>query len=157
VIPDSIERDVLVDAPVDVVWTVVTEPAKLMQWFSDLAELDLRPGGAGVFAWTAANATAPLVVQEVDAPRKFSFRWVHPEGETPREGNSTLVEILLSAEGDGTRLRIVESGLSSLDWTDERKEHFVADHGQGWGKHVVALASYLQARSEVTAPAHAGR
>src|SRR3954449_10762547 len=81
VIPDSIERDVLIEAPVDVVWSVVTEPAKIVQWFSDLAEIELRPGGAGALTWTEQDHTAPLVVQAAEPPRLFSFRWSHPEGE----------------------------------------------------------------------------
>lgn len=150
-IPDSIERDVLIEAPVDVVWSVVTEPAKIVQWFSDLAEIDLRPGGAGALTWTEQDHTAPLVVQAVEPPRLFSFRWSHPEGEAPSAGNSTLVEFQLSAEGEHTRLRVVESGLQAVDWSEDEKARFRDDHAGGWSKAVTSLVEYLSARSEATA------
>jgi uncharacterized protein YndB with AHSA1/START domain len=151
VIADSIEREVLVEAPVDVVWSVVTEPAKIVQWFVDLAEVDLQPGGAGVFG--VKDMRFPIVVQDVEAPTRFSFRWVHPEGEEPRPGNSTLVEFLLSAEGDATRLRVVESGLAEIDWTDEKKESFVREHGGGWTGHLDELVAYVAGRSETAGSA----
>ena len=156
-IPDSIERDVLIEAPVDVVWSVITEPAKITKWFSDLAELDLRPGGAGSLTWVEHDHVAPLVVQAVEPPHRFSFRWVHPEGETPREGNSTLVEFTLAAEGeDRTRLRVVESGLDAVDWDAERKAAFRDDHDRGWQQNLGDLVAYLSARAEA-APATARR
>lgn len=34
-VPDSIEREVLIDAPEEVVWSIVTEPAHMGQWLSD--------------------------------------------------------------------------------------------------------------------------
>jgi uncharacterized protein YndB with AHSA1/START domain len=157
VISDSIERDVLIEAPVDVVWSVITEPAKITRWFSDLAELDLRPGGAGTLTWVEHDHVAPLVVEAIDAPHRFAFRWVHPEGETPREGNSTLVEFTVAAEGDGrTRLRVVESGLDALDWDPERKAEFRDDHDRGWQQNLGDLVAYLSARAEAV-PATAPR
>jgi hypothetical protein len=42
---DRIERDVLIEAPIDVVWEVISRPEQIVHWFSDEAQLDLRPGG----------------------------------------------------------------------------------------------------------------
>jgi uncharacterized protein YndB with AHSA1/START domain len=44
-VPDRIEREIVIDAPVDVVWAVVTEPELISGWLSDSVELDLRPDG----------------------------------------------------------------------------------------------------------------
>jgi uncharacterized protein YndB with AHSA1/START domain len=44
-VPGSIERDILIDAPVEVVWSIVTEPEHVGRWLSDSVEIDLRPGG----------------------------------------------------------------------------------------------------------------
>ncbi|HEY6763024.1 MAG TPA: SRPBCC domain-containing protein [Baekduia sp.] len=150
-IPDSIEREVLIEAPVDVVWGVVTEPAKIVQWFMDLAEIDLQPGGDGLFGMK--DMRFPIVVQDVEAPTRFAFRWVHPEGEAPRAGNSTLVEFLLHAEGDATRLRVVESGLAEIAWTDAEKEKFLGEHERGWSEHLGDLVVYVAGRSETAASA----
>jgi uncharacterized protein YndB with AHSA1/START domain len=40
VVPDRISREVVIDAPPDVVWAIVTEPRHVARWFSDEAERD---------------------------------------------------------------------------------------------------------------------
>ena len=51
VVPNAITREIDIDAPPDVVWAIVTEARHLAGWFSDEAEIDLRPGGAMVLTW----------------------------------------------------------------------------------------------------------
>ena len=34
-VPDRIEREIVIEAPVDVVWAVVTEPEQISGWLSD--------------------------------------------------------------------------------------------------------------------------
>ena len=50
-VPERIEREIVIEAPIDVVWAVLTEPEHVAGWFSDLAEIDLRPGGEATFDW----------------------------------------------------------------------------------------------------------
>ena len=50
----------------------------------------------------------PIDVQSVEPPSQSSFRWNHPAGQEPTPGNSMLVEFTLVAEGERTRLRVVE-------------------------------------------------
>ena len=50
-VPQRIERDILIDAPMEIVWAVVTEPEHISGWFSYTVELDLRPGGAAALSW----------------------------------------------------------------------------------------------------------
>jgi uncharacterized protein YndB with AHSA1/START domain len=40
----NIEQELHVDAPVERVWQVVTDPAYVVQWFGQPADIDLRPG-----------------------------------------------------------------------------------------------------------------
>ena len=140
----AIEHEVLIDAPVDVVWRTITQPDQISQWFADRVELELRSGGAGTFMFedkaTTHATTAPLVVETVVAPERFSFRWGHPEGEEPVPGNSVLVEFTLTEEGGShTRLRVVESGLDLIGWTEDEKAHYVEDHRNGWATHLGRL------------------
>ena len=133
----SIEREVLIEAPADIVWRTITEPDQIARWFADKVELDLRPGGAGtlVFEDKAATQpfTAPFVVVDVEPPRRFTFRWCQPDGEAPVAGNSVLVEFTLTEEGsDRTRLRVTETGLDAIGWADEDKARYVAEHRHGW-------------------------
>ncbi|HMD56727.1 MAG TPA: SRPBCC domain-containing protein [Solirubrobacteraceae bacterium] len=50
-VPERIEREVVIDAPILVVWSVVTEPKHIGGRFSDSAEVELRPGGELRFTW----------------------------------------------------------------------------------------------------------
>ena len=44
---DRIEREIEIEAPVDVVWAVVTEPHHIASWFTDSATLDLGRAAKG--------------------------------------------------------------------------------------------------------------
>jgi uncharacterized protein YndB with AHSA1/START domain len=134
---DRIERDILIDAPVDVVWAVVTEPQHISGWFSDSVQLDLRPGGEARLHWDG-HGTFHGRVERVEPPHFFSFRWVVDPDQELVADNSTLVEFTLSADGDSTRLTVVESG-----FRDER--HF-DDHRRGWEIELGHLDDYFRTR-----------
>jgi len=148
----QIEREVLIEAPADVVWRTITEPDQIARWFADKVELDLRPGGAGTLVFedkaTTRPTTAPLVVVAVEPPRRFTFRWSHPDGEAPVPGNSVLVEFTLTEEGnDRTRLRVSETGLGAIRWADEDKARYVAEHRHGWAEKLGWLQGLFAARA----------
>lgn len=131
----QIEREILIGAPAEIVWRTITDPAQIAQWFAERVELDLRPGGRGVlvFEREGGDTVAPLVVDRVEPPRLFSFRWGHAEGEEPTPANSCLVEFTLVAVDEGhTRLRVSETGLEGTAWTAEKKSDYAADHRRGW-------------------------
>jgi len=146
VVPNRIEREVLIDAPVDVVWSIVTEPEHIGRWLSDSAEVDLRPGGELVLSWDRLSGPARGTVERVERPHLFSFRWVTPEpGRDPSTWEADLlVEFVLRAEGEGTLLRVVESGFASLDdGTEEQNEELAARHTGGWGTFLDQLVGYV--------------
>ncbi len=89
----------------------------------------------------------PVVVEVVDPPTRFSFRWNETRGGQPAAGNSMLVEFTLTAEGDErTRLRVVESGHESLAWPDAEKQRYADEHQGGWGTILDRLATLLGKR-----------
>ena len=140
-----IEREVLIDAPVEVVWSAITEPDQISQWFADRVELDAVPGGRGLMIF--GDQGGPLVVQDVDRPTRFSFRWNHPHDEEPAAGNSLLVEFTLVSEGaEQTRLHVVESGLELLPWPDSEKDRYAEEHNGGWLTFITRLAEMLAGR-----------
>jgi uncharacterized protein YndB with AHSA1/START domain len=145
VVPDQIERETVIDAPVQRVWQLITEAEHLGRWFGDAgAEIDLRPGGAIVLRWTDHGTTRGRVVA-VEPQRRFAYRWApfkDPGGEGPLEGNSTLVEFTLSPEGDGTRLRVVESGFASLATSDEQRAKNLDGNTRGWAHETDELREY---------------
>src|SRR5215207_736980 len=115
-VPNEIEREMIIDAPVERVWELLTEAEHVGRWFSDAgAEIDLRPGGAMLLRW-AEHGEFHARVEEVDPHRVFAFRGARDPGKTQfGDGNSTLVRFTLSPEGGTTRLRVVESGFAGLD------------------------------------------
>jgi uncharacterized protein YndB with AHSA1/START domain len=142
VVPERIEREILIEAPIDVVWAVLTEPEHVAGWFSDLAEIDLRPGGEATFDWRE-HGPARAWIERVEPPRNFAFRWVRAVGEEQRKDNSTLVEFTLAAEGDHTRLRVVESGFPELTWSEDKKARYAAENTQGWQLELDELREYI--------------
>ena len=140
-----IEREVLIEAPVEVVWRTITEPDQMSQWFADRVELVVEPGAHGYMGF--GDQGGPVVVETVDPPTRFSFRWNHPRGEEPVAGNSMLVEFTLTPEGDErTRLRVAESGHELLDWPDAEKERYADEHRGGWAAYLDRLARVLAER-----------
>jgi uncharacterized protein YndB with AHSA1/START domain len=149
-VPEQIEREVLVEAPVETVWAVITEPEHVGRWFGDSAEIDLRPGGRAEVTWKK-HGTTYARVEKVEAPHFFSFRWARPLGAEPGAGNTTLVEFSLVEEGAGTRLRVVESGFPALEGTEEEKAAYAEGNTEGWASELAELQEY--AASLVGAPA----
>ena len=146
-VPDHIERETVIDAPVERVWELITQAEHLGRWFGDAgAEIDLRPGGAMALRWTEHGTTRGRVVA-VEPHTRFSYRWApfkDPSGDEPGEGNSTLVEFTLQPEGDGTRLRVVESGFASLATSDARRQQNLKDNTEGWEFETGELRSYAE-------------
>ena len=131
VVPPAIEKEILIKAPVDVVWRLVTEPDQIRHWFADVAEIDVRVGGHGTLAFPSQDSYQ-LQVEALDPPRRFAFRWVRRPETIVRSGNSLLVEFILEPEDEKTRLRVVESGFDALDWSDDDKADYVEQHSSGW-------------------------
>ena len=140
-----IEREIVIEAPVTTVWRTITEPDQIVLWFADRVDLVAEPGAHGAMRF--GDEGGPVVVETVDPPTRFSFRWNHPENEEPDPGNSMLVEFTLTPEGDErTRLRVTESGHESRDWPDAEKQRYTDDHQGGWSSHLERLAHVLASR-----------
>ena len=130
-IPSAIEKEILIEAPVEVVWHLLTEPDQIRQWFADKAEIELRVGSKGALAFKGQDSYQ-LQVEAVEPPRRFDFRWVRRPGLIFRNDNSLFVEFILEPENGSTRLRVVESGFDAIDWSDEERAKYVEDHANGW-------------------------
>jgi uncharacterized protein YndB with AHSA1/START domain len=113
---DQIERELLLPAPPEQVWEVITSPG----WLAEQVQLDLVPGGEADFGGGKTGWV------EDAAPPERLVLWWSADGEP-----ATRVELTLELEGEGegeghldcegerrTRLRVVESRpLEVLDVT----------------------------------------
>ena len=141
VAPDTIQREILIDAPPRVVWSIVTQAEHLAGWFSDEAEIDLRSGGRMLLTWREHGAYEGRV-ETVDPPHLLAFRWQTREGEFS-EANSTLVVMTLEAEEGGTRLRVVESGFATLPRPDNARARYADENSKGWLTELDELRDYV--------------
>jgi len=152
VVPDTIEREVLIAAPVERVWELLTQAEHLGTWFGDAgAEIDLRPGGAMQFHWRE-HGTSQARVEAVEPPHRFAYRWVSSRefrGAEPAEGNSTLVEFTLAADGDGTLLKVLESGFASLAADEAERTRHHAGNTEGWKAELGDLVAYAERQAAV--------
>ena len=70
----EVTREVVLEAPVEEVWSALTDPERLEEWFANDVELELEPGGEGTFRWDDGEERH-AVVEEVDPERRFAFTW----------------------------------------------------------------------------------
>jgi uncharacterized protein YndB with AHSA1/START domain len=129
---DRIERETLIAAPLERVWSLVAQPGF---WVAEEASL---PGtvareGESMVAKNAEYGEFPVRVEKVEPPTYLAYRWASAfPGAELRENNSTLVEFTLSPDGDKTRLRVVESGFAALAGSEELRSKAVEDNTGGW-------------------------
>jgi uncharacterized protein YndB with AHSA1/START domain len=140
---DTIEREIAIAAPPERVWEVLTRAEHLGAWFGDAgAEIDLRPGGAMTLTWSE-HGTSNARVERVDPPRFFSYRWALAREEPVRAGRSTLVEFTLEPAGDGTLVRVVESGFAALELSAQEQARQHAGNTEGWEIKLGDLRDHL--------------
>ncbi|GGP75348.1 SRPBCC domain-containing protein [Streptomyces melanogenes] len=136
---DRIERETLIEASLERVWSLVAEPGF---WVADKASL---PGtaareGETMVAKNPEYGDFPVRVEKVEPPTYLAYRWASAfPGEELREDNSTLVEFTLTPEGGGTRLRVVESGFAALAGSEDLRGRAVKDNTGGWAQELDAL------------------
>jgi len=119
---DAVEREVYIAAAPETVFTFFTDPDKLMRWMGREVMVEPRPGGV-LRLILDDDHTMSGAFLVVEPPYRLVFSWGWERGATPPPGSST-VEVLLSAETGGTRLRLIHRGLSE----EEQRAHL-----EGWG------------------------
>ena len=127
---DRIEREIVIAAPVDRVWSLVVKFAFGVDEV-ELAKRDIRAGSLFVADYTV-HGKFPLRVEKIEPKGYLSYRWASAfPGAEPREDNSTLIALTLAADGDGTRLSVVESGFTFIQPEEKRHKAF-EDNSNGW-------------------------
>jgi uncharacterized protein YndB with AHSA1/START domain len=141
---DRIEREIVIDAPRDRVWAVLTDAGHISQWFGDRTEVDLRPGGRAMFGWSEYGSHEARI-ERVEPPRFFSYRWAHKAGDAVTDGTATLVEFTLTPDGAAsTRLRVVETGFAGLAGGEGERTTAVKEHTEGWASELGELKEYAE-------------
>jgi len=109
-----IGREVIFPADPADVWEALTEPERLEEWFATEVELDLQPGGEGVFRWGDGDERR-ATVRVAEPEERLVLDW--------DDGGEVVVE--LEQVDGGTRVHVVETSpqfgtaleLNALAWT----------------------------------------
>jgi len=141
---DRIRQVLDLPFPPERVWRAVTSPQELSRWFGDRVFLDpLAVGSEIVIEWDEYGR-ATGVVELVDPPRTFAFRW-RAHGVDPRAplapDYSTLVTFSLLPAEQGTRLEVVETGFAGLP--EEIRLAAYRENQRGWQVELKELLDYL--------------
>lgn len=142
----TIERELFIEATPEIVFDVVSRPEHVKEWWPDDARYDLEPESPGEIVFgdpAAGGGVVQFSVVEAIPPRTFSFRWIHPAGETPAVGNSLLVTFELTPRDGGTQLRMTETGFRELGWEDAKLAHEFQEHNTGWDHFLPRIAPYV--------------
>ncbi|MFC7535656.1 SRPBCC family protein [Actinoplanes sp. GCM10030250] len=137
----TIEREIYVDAVPEIVFEVVSDPEHVKQWWPDDARYEPVAGATGEISF--GDTVESFTVVEARPPRIFRFRWTHPAGEAAAEGNSLLVTIELTAKGDGTLLRMTETGFREMGWEVAVLEEQYNSHVSGWDFFLPRIAPHV--------------
>lgn len=146
----SIEREIHIDAPPEVVFEVISRPEHIRDWWNTDTDIQPTPGATGELVWADGDNprahVVPMTVVAVEPPRLFTFRWTHPEGESAVDGNSLLVTFELVPSGSGTLLRLTETGFRERGWEAAVLEQQYHEHVVGWDTYVPRIAACAAGR-----------
>jgi uncharacterized protein YndB with AHSA1/START domain len=129
---DVVEREVRIAARPEVVFAFFVDPAKMVRWKGSDAMLDPRPGGVYRVAVTPNDVVVGEYL-EVIPPSRVVFTWGWENSPVPP--GSTVVEVNLVADGDGTILRLSHRGLAG---------EALLEHTRGWQHYLARLVIAAQ-------------
>lgn len=143
----SVRRTIHIAAPVDKVWSAVTEPEHISKWFGRAAFDGTGAGARGTLTWDG-QAPVPVRIEAVDAPRTISYRWGNDDalGEPAREvddEHSTVFTFTLEPASGGTQLTVVETGFERTSDPAANLE----SHREGWNAELDKLVALLEGGS----------
>jgi uncharacterized protein YndB with AHSA1/START domain len=131
-----IKHSIVVRAPIERVWKVLTTPEEVQIW---VGAIGFKPEIGARFEFHAPpqgdwNGITYSEVTALDEPNRLAFTWSVPNFPP------TFVEIRLRALGDQTEITLEHSG-----WDQFPPEvGFIRDQlSQGWGGHVLPQLAKL--------------
>jgi uncharacterized protein YndB with AHSA1/START domain len=127
----AIERELVIAASPETVWELLVDPAKASAWMGMESWSDPQVGGLYRVEVIPGHVARGEYV-ELDPPNRLVFTWGWEQETSPVGPGTTTVAFELVAEGSGTRLHFVHSGLPSAEAG--------ASHGHGWDHYFERLA-----------------
>jgi uncharacterized protein YndB with AHSA1/START domain len=131
-----VRRETHLPAPPAAVFALLTDPEKILRWMGTEAQVEPQPGGLYLVNVTGARFARGSFREVVPVHRlAYSFGWDGSEVVPP---GSSLVEIDLIEQPDGTLLRFTHSGLPNAEQC--------AGHAEGWAHYLDRLVEVAAGR-----------
>jgi uncharacterized protein YndB with AHSA1/START domain len=130
--PFVVRREMHIAAPPATVFAYLTDPEKIVSWMGAEAAMEPHPGGLYLVKGVRdrANVARGTFREVVPVHRlAYSFGWDGREQVPP---GSSLIEIDLIDQDNGTLLRMTHSGLPNATQC--------ANHDRGWAHYLSRLA-----------------
>jgi uncharacterized protein YndB with AHSA1/START domain len=141
---DRVHQETLIDADAATIFAYLTDADRLVRWMGVSATLEPHPGGLYLVDIGTARVVRGEFKEVVPVSRlAYSFGWDRSDELPP---GSSLVEIDLIPQGNGTLVRMTHSGLPS---------ELVPAHVEGWRHYHRRLAIAATGRDPGPDPKHA--
>jgi uncharacterized protein YndB with AHSA1/START domain len=131
---DAVIHELVLPAPIELVFDMFTDPGQLVRWIGISADLEPQPGGRFRFEVTPGQYCEGQYVT-VERPRRLVFTWGWTDPGFGLPPGASRVEVTFTRSGDDgrqTRLRLVHAGLAG---------DLGLLHDDGWTTFLARLAS----------------
>lgn len=119
-----------VNAPLEKVWSAITNKAQMREWYFDIPDFELKEGASFNFYEPGEERKYRhhCEISEVVANKKLKYSWSYPDISKEK----TLVKWELQPDGKGTYITLTHKGLENFEHLgkDFRHESFE----QGWNE-----------------------
>ncbi|HKX68491.1 MAG TPA: SRPBCC domain-containing protein [Intrasporangium sp.] len=144
-IPNTIERQIEIAAPIERVWALVSGPG---WWINEgeIREHEIEQAEGHAVVHDETHGAFPIETIELREPVYASFRWLAShDGEHGSAHIPTVVEFTLEPSDRGVMVRVVETGFAAGDEADAAARAAAhRDNSQGWDIELTAARAHLE-------------
>lgn len=139
----TVRRTIRIAAPVEKVWSAVTDAEHISKWFGKAVFEGAGVGARGTLTFEGYGVV-PLRIEALEEPRLVSYRWGNDDanGTLPDEvdDRSTVFTFTLEPIAEGTQLTVVETG---FEFTSDPAAN-MESHREGWDIELDKLVALLE-------------
>ncbi|OEH93790.1 SRPBCC family protein [Bacillus solimangrovi] len=143
----SLHKDILIHAPIDVVWGAWMTSQNVAGWFAPEAVVEAREGGEFELYFVPGNKegmnTKGCTIQKIVPNKKLEFNWKGPDQfETIMNNENELTTVNVTFIGDDERTKV---SITHLNWGegDLWKEAYNW-HEMAWEGVLKSLKSFVE-------------
>lgn len=137
----AVERSVLINRPRQDVWSAITDPAHLEQWYAPGCpwEIPALEVGATIKFHNTDTDIQLATIEELKPLQEFTLRW---ELDPAHPGITLLNSFVLEEANGNTRVKVSQAGYESLP--DGMREEQLRQDADAYTAIAESLKSYLE-------------